>query len=267
MAGEPVSVLVHLAHVAATQPATKGPGPGEFLYLKSEGWQANFVGGGSSGVLATSFRPFTQEMWISPDGSGRSYEVDKHLLFPSAADAAFYKQDENLSSVVDAHTSDTTFKPGQNRYIDLSSVPTDPAKLEQVLRTVDPSPPGNAQTFQIIRDLMSQTYAPPAVRSALIMILARLPGVQILGLAHDQLGRSGIGVADYLPGAPNGPVDKDVRDELILDRQTGALLSDQWVVVHKSKSTPYPRGSVIGWTAYLASGVVNSTTATTWATP
>lgn len=267
MSGEPASVLVHLANVAATQPARKGPGPGQFFYTKSEGWQAAFASV-PSGIRATSFQPFTREMWISPDGSGRSHEVDKHLLFPTAADAAYWnKQYKNQSNVVNAHTAGMTFKPGQYPYFNLSNAPTDPAKLEKKLRTIDPGPPGNAQTFQIIRDLLSKTYTPPAVRSALIMILARLPGVQILGLTHDQLGRSGTEVADYLPGPPQGPVDKDVRDELIFDRQTGALLSDQWVVVHRSKSSPYPSGSVISWTAYLASGIVNSTTATASTTP
>jgi hypothetical protein len=62
-------------------------------------------------------------------------------------------------------------------------------------------------------------------------------------------------------------VSRGLRDELIFDPQTSALLGEQQSVVETSRDNPFPPGSVIGWAAYLASGVVNSTSDTTSATP
>lgn len=260
------AVLLRAAHTAAKQPAAKALGPGQFFYTKSEG-SLEAQEGRPTGVIPTYFQPFTREMWISSDGSGRTHEVDGHALFPTAALAAYFnKQYKNQPSILDAHTSNTTFKPGDLPYIDLSNAPTDPAQLEKLVENLSafPSP---AQTFQNVGDLLRYYYAPPAVRSALYTIASRLPGVQLVGPTHDQLGRPGIGVAYYLPGPPHGPVFKDAVYELIFDPQTSALLAEQTVVVHRSDSTPFPPGTVTSWTAYLASGIVNSTTATTSATP
>lgn len=250
-------VLLRAAHIAARQRATT-PAPGQFVYTKSES-EYEIVQEAPDGPAAIAFQPSTREIWISPDGSGRIREADGHLLFPTRADAAyFYNAYRNQMNLLEAHTSDD--HEGDLGYTDLSNVPTDPAKLKQLIesRKLEGGPPGDAETFQIIGDLLRDTSAPPAVRSALYTIASQLPGVELIGPTHDQLGRPGTGVA-Y--------VSRGLRDELIFDSQTSALLGEQQSVVERSKENPFPPGSVIGWAAYLASGIVDSDSATTSAMP
>jgi hypothetical protein len=250
-------VLLRAAHTAASQRATT-PGPGQFVYTKSES-EYEIVQEGRDGPLAIAFQPSTREIWISPNGSGRILDVERHLLFATRADAAhFYHAYRNQMDLLEGHTSDDHEK--DLGYIDLSNVPTDPAKLKQLIETrkLEGGPPGNAETFQIISDLLRETSAAPAVRSALYTIASQLPGVELIGPTHDQIGRPGTGVA-Y--------VSRGLRNELIFDSQTSALLGEQQTVVERSKENPFLPGTVIGWAAYLASGIVNSTSDTTSATP
>jgi len=254
-------VLLRAARTAANQaPAT--PGPGQFSYTKSETFY-EIVQESPKGPAAIAFQPSTREIWIAPDGSGRIREDEGHLVFATHADAAyFYHAYRNQMNLLKAHTGDDHEGPGGLGYTDLSNVPTDPAKLKQLIESrksrVASGPPGDAETFTLIGDMLRETSAPPAVRSALYTIVSQLPGVQLIGQTHDQLGRPGIGVA-Y--------VSRGLRDELIFDPQTSALLGEQQSVVETSRDNPFPPGSVIGWAAYLASGVVNSTSDTTSATP
>jgi hypothetical protein len=223
-------VLRRAARTAASQRATT-PGPGQFVYTKSESLY-EIVPEGRDGPLAIAFQPSTREIWISPDGSGRILEVDRHLLFATRGDAAyFYHAYRNQMNLLEGHTSDD--HENDLGYTDLSNVPTDPAKLKQLIesRKLEGGPPGNAETFQIIGDLLRDTSAPPAVRSALYTIASQLPGVELIGPTHDQIGRPGTGVA-Y--------VSRGVRNELIFDPQTSALLGEQQSVVERSKENPFP---------------------------
>ena len=263
-------VLLRAARTAAKQPL-RAPGPGQFIYTKTEGFEATIDSGGINKPHANyAFRPVTRETWVGPDGSGRHREIDGHLQFPTAADAAyFYNALRNQPDILNGHSSDSTVDPGGAPYQDLSNYPTDPAKLKQRLekrKLGDPAPPGNADTFLTIGELLRYSYAPPAVRSALFKVASQLPGVKLIGPTHDQLGRPGIGVAYGLP-QPQGRASKNLSDELIFDPKTSTLLATQWVVVHRFNEAPFPPGTVIDSTSYLASAVVNSTSDTTPATP
>ncbi len=41
----------------------------------------------------------------------------------------------------------------------------------------------------------TETFAPPQYRSALYQVVARIPGVELMGSVNDPAGRPGIGVA------------------------------------------------------------------------
>ena len=269
-------VLLRAARTAANQPEA-APGPGQFVYTKTQGFDAQIDPTGINKPRANyAFRPFTRETWTAPDGSGRLREVDGHLEFATHADAAyFYHELRNQQDILNGRSSDSTVAPGGNPYVDLSKAPTDPAKLKQLIEKrklgsappgIGSAPPGNADTFLVIENLLRYSYAPPAVRSALYTIASQLPGVQLIGPTHDPLGRPGTGVAYGLP-QPQGRASKVVSNEFIFDPHTSALLATQWVVVQRTGETPFPPGTVIGSTAYLASGIVNSTSDVTSATP
>ncbi|HET8556411.1 MAG TPA: CU044_5270 family protein [Gaiellaceae bacterium] len=266
-------VLLRAARTAAKQP-WRPLRPGQFFYTKTEGFEAGIAFSGRYPHPRANyyFRPVTRETWVAPDGSGRHREIDGHLQFATAADAAyFYHALRNQPDILNGHSADSTVEPGGSPYQDLSNYPTDPAKLKQRLErrkpgTLESAPRGDADTFVIIGNLLRYTYAPPAVRSALYKVASQLPGVQLIGPTHDQLGRPGIGVAYGLP-QPQGRASKNLSNELIFDPKTSTLLATQWVVVHRFNGAPFPPGTVINSTAYVAFGVVNSTSATIPATP
>jgi hypothetical protein len=237
-------VLRQAARTAAKAPATAPPAPGQFVYTKSQSQNENTAVVDNQAI--NFFQPQTREIWIGPDGSGRLRVSNGRPRFATSADRANWVA-EGKPVLTGAATSDENFGAGGLSYLDLSKLPADPAELKQLIvdRTIEGGPPGDAETFTIIGDLLRETYAPPAVRSALYTIASELPGVQLIGTTTDHAGRSGIAVAYVSHG---------VGQELIFDRQTSALLGEQTVDGNT--------GKVQGWTSYLSSGVVDSTTST-----
>jgi hypothetical protein len=247
------AVLKQLALVAADQPAVIVPAPGQFLYVESdEAYQSETAGlppggKGSYSVLLPEHR----QIWVGPDGSGRLFETYGEPVFLSARDHAAWLAAGSPS--IPHAPSDTTFGPGGLYLMKLSDLPTDPSALAADLssRKIEGGPPGAAEDFTQIGDLLRETDASPALRSALYQVAAALPGVQSLGSVTDHSGRTGVGVA-Y--------VDHGVQDELVFDPQTSALLGEQNTVVGPGAN--YPVGTVVDWVVYLQSAVVDSTTST-----
>ena len=239
------AVLRHAAQAAARQQATAPPIAGQFVYTKSESLYEN------TAVVAHQtinfFQTQTREIWIGPDGSGRIRENDGSPRFATSADHTAWLAAGKPHLTGDRTGTNSAFGPGGLSYLDLSKLPTDPVALKQLVedRTIEGGPSGDAETFTIIGDLLRETYAPPAVRSALYTIASELPGVELIGATHDHLGRPGTAVAYASHG---------LRHELIFDPQTSALLAEQTVDEHT--------GSVLDWTCYLSSGVVDSTSST-----
>lgn len=254
------AVLRHAARAAATQPAIDPPSPGQFVYTKST---SLFVDTAVTDQQTINYyQHVTREAWIAPDGSGRIREVDGSPSFVTSADRDAWLA-AGKPDLTGDRNSDQNFQQGGLSYLDLSNVPSDPVQLKQLIesRTIEGGPPGDAETFTIISDLLRETYAPPAVRSALYTIASQLPGVELVGQVHDQLGRSGIAVAYSSHG---------IRDELIFDPQTSALLAERQQVVATDPSQTaswVPVGTVIESTAYVRSGVVDSTSAAVSAGP
>jgi hypothetical protein len=244
------AILRHAAQSAARGPATAPPAAGQFVYTKSEGSGENTTVP-ANGIAINVVQDWTREAWIGPDGSGRLHEVESPGHFATPADRAAWIA-AGKPSVLGGNTSDDNFPAGGLSYLDLSALPTDPTQLRQQIdsRTIEGGPPGNAETFTIIGDLLRETYASPQLRSALFTVASELPGVRLVGPTHDELGRSGTAVA-YDSGG--------YSHELIFDPETSAILAERSV----SLST----GTVADWTAYLASGVVDSTSATTSSQP
>jgi hypothetical protein len=268
------AVLLRAARTAASQPTPPAPGPNQFIYTKIKAVWAGIADGltkvhrkGSrrphfvppQHLVTIDFRPVTREDWIRPDGSGRYHEVGGHLKFIRSRDRS-YAHKHYSRQYIDGYTDNQRHGPGPPNYNQLSKLPTDPAQLKQLIenRTVESGPPGDSETFQIIGDLLRDTDAPPDLRAALYTIASQLPGVKLIGATHDQLGRPGTGVAYDSFGQ---------RNELIFDPQTSALLAEQTSVTRRSRLYPFHPGTLISWTSYLASGVVNSDTATTSAKP
>src|SRR5919108_5016243 len=182
--------------------------------------------------------PETRQIWIGPDGSGRLRQTRGRPRFLSAKDRALWRA-AGSPKLGGGRTTDQVFRgkgsppPGTPvvagspqdylSYLDLTGLPTDPDALRELIeeRKVEGGPPGDAETFTIIGDLLRETYAPPKLRAALYQVAAELPGVELLGTVRDEAGRKGIGV---------GYTDGGERHELIFDRKTSVLLGERDVL-------------------------------------
>lgn len=165
--------LSRLAHIAATTP---GPvaAPGQFLHLLIEERQHGRTG-------------------INPDGSARPVDTVE-LESWTAGDGTIWRRDVNNPDPVDYYKfppgGDNTAAPSP-RY--LNSLPTEPAKLEQLLRHNPDEPNGSdGAVFTAVGDLLRGGFAPPALRTALVKVLERLPRVALGPATTDALGRAAV---------------------------------------------------------------------------
>lgn len=256
-------VLRAAARVAARQPAVALQ-PGAFAYTRSQESNADGVvlpGGKTYDVLVRT----TREIWVGPDGSGRIRQVSEPAGFPTAGDRSVWEAagSPSLSQIAAGQTYDRTFGPGgldSPLNVDgltraqLLGMENDPSALASAIRTVaaqNPNPLG-FEMLTIIGDLLSESAAPPQLRSSLYQVAATIPGVQLLGTVRDPAGRKGVAVAS------------DARLELIFDPATSALLAKEQTPAQPIAvdGTPVPPRTVTNYTLYLQSGIVSSENAT-----
>jgi len=250
-------VLTALARVAAKQPAVKPPGRGQYQYTESI----------SRGLAEFGYRhPFaitvlqTRQIWIGWNGSGRLAEASSDPLFVTPHDRAAWIAD-GRPHLAATGKSDQRFGPHGlvDGPVNEWKLPTNPARLGVMLRkrAIEGGPPGPREDFVQVGDLLRETDAPPALRAALFKVAASIPGVRILGRVTDRLGRTGIVVA-FVDRPPAGKYrGMHGLDELIFAPKTSALLDEQTVLVNVKAHTR----KITTWTAYVATGVVDSVTA------
>jgi hypothetical protein len=249
--------LEKASEVAAAQPRSASPSAGQYVYTKTQGIFLNmWADAGPNHEGFSVLMPETREAWIGPDGSGRLLETTGTPSFPTPEDEAVWKA-AGSPDLGGNQTHDDTFPAGAPDegglfYLDLSKLPTDPAQLRQLIeqRKVEGGPPGDAETFTIVGDMLRETYAPPELRASLYQIVAHLSGVEYVGRVTDDAGRVGIAVA--FPNEQGG-----VQHELVFNPNTSELLAERSVLMEDSSEGP--AGTILSSATYLASGVVNST--------
>ncbi|WP_055590436.1 CU044_5270 family protein [Peterkaempfera griseoplana] len=96
----------------------------------------------------------------------------------------------------------------------------------------------------------------PAVRAAAYRVMADLPGVRVTEHVIDPLGREGVGV-DYPLAYQGGPLGT-TQQRLVVDPATGAMLSDELVLVEPS-ARAREAGLAAGTTVYY-----NATARMSW---
>ena len=140
-------------------------------------------------------------------------------------------------------------------WIDAARLPTEPAALVRALERDLRSPyyrkvTASAVFFEAGR-LLFQSGS-PALRAALYRVIARLPGVKLLGARTDRIGRRGVAVA-MTDGS------RAVRGVVLFDPATSEVLETDVLAVTPSPGRPsIPAGSVTQYTAFLQRGIVNS---------
>ena len=248
--------LMRASLVASRQARGDGPpAPGQYVYTKTESLdESDWADAGPNHEGFSVLMPRVREAWIGTDGSGRLLETTGTPTFLSEKDRTAWIA-SGRPDLGANQTSNEAYQAGGLSYMDLSKLPTDPEQLGRMIerRQIEGGPPGDAETFTIIADMLRETYAPPKLRAALYQIASELPGVELLGTVDDSAGREGVAVAYTNAGS---------RHELIFDPNTSWLLGERYVVTDPARAhMAVPAGTVVGWATYLASGVVDSTTA------
>lgn len=262
-------VLRQTAEVALAQQPTE-PGPGQFLFTRSKDAYLHSVGYNPRCRTHPCDRkhpweatdawsvlvPSKREAWISFDGSrrGRVRQVSGKPRFVSASQRAGWIAAGSPPLARPGQVEDSTVSGGG--FIDASELPTEPAALRQLIEAREipgvEGPPGEAETFTLIGDMLRGTYLPSATRAAIYQLTAELPGVELLGEVDDPVGRPGTGIAftDRRRGT---------RHELIFDPATSALLGERESMIEpRGWGFKAPPGTLIGYAAYLESKVVDS---------
>ena len=215
-------VLRAAAAIAATKPPEPPPSPGQYFYTRSR--EAYLDATRERSVLTPRFR----QTWIGVDGAGRA-------------------------RVVYASGQVEDFPLSGQPFLDTSNLPTQPRPLRRLIEArkipLVEGPPGEAETFTLIGDMLRATYVPPAFRAALYRVVAELPEVELLGEVEDPVGRTGTAVA-FTKGS--------VTHELIFDPDTSALLGEREVAARRMPELHAPAGTEIGSVTYLESKVVDS---------
>jgi hypothetical protein len=251
--------LNELAKVARQQSADTsltGMLEGEYAYTRSESLWANFSVNIDNEQTVTALVPYTREIWIGRDGSGRIRQVAGEPIVLAGSSEGF--QVEHLSY-------DQTFAPGGLTppletwgftTDELLRLAEDPVALGNALRAQAASTknPVEYETFVVVGDLLRESVAPPQIRAALYQVAADIEGVELIGDAVDAAGRPGIAVAMTHNG---------VRHELIFDPETAALLGERDTLLAPSAEWGNaPAGTIVGYVSYLSSGIVSSTAET-----
>jgi hypothetical protein len=185
-----------------------------------------------------------REIWIGPDGSGRIRGTETDPTFPTAKDRQNWKAMGRTAPPLVGPPSDERFGPGglSTGPTDLSKLPTDPAKLAALIssRKIEGGPPGPAEDFVQVGDLLRETSASPELRAALFKVAAGIPGVKLLGTVTDSDGRSGTAIA--FPHPARGDEESTIAGGSVPASEASAAPS------------PAPAGSVAESPAPSASG-------------
>jgi hypothetical protein len=235
-----VAVLEQTAVTAARQPPALVPGPGQYLYVRD----IEFKGAEGAGATrwARECSTLVGQEWMARDGAGRqvgSYTSGRCHGFEQTW----------LKGPISAYPL-----AWPRNLLGWEGLPARPAALERaIVRRFEHGHALSSATFAYAAGFL-QEDAPPAIRAALYRVIEGLPGIRYLGPVTDRLGRHGIGVGLTRGGA---------RQELFFDPATSRALEEEIVAVApKQDDNNYqPAGTVLLYTVFVTSGVVNSDTA------
>lgn len=186
------ATMGRLAEIAANQTWDGIPGPGQYLYTKSEA--VTLAGDGSHALDQ-------RQIWV-----------------PSSGQALLEDPNANLNNKVDTIGGPISYFP--TTVAGWQALSSDPATLLGQIHNLDAphAPDTPAEQFTNVSDALSETPIPPATRAVLYRAVALIPGVRLMGTQTDPTGQTGQGVGYYSGG--------QLLTELIFDRQTARLLGE-----------------------------------------
>jgi hypothetical protein len=236
--------------------------PGEFFYVRTKtAWGAS--GEGTEGAY-TVIEPGLRESWVAIDGTRRiRTRSDGPMRFPGPRDRERWKAAGRPPAY---GGSDHRVRPPKQgpfyfggqpmSYAALLDLPRDAEALYRRLRQeavdCECGHSVNHETFVIVGDLMRENPMPVDLEAALLRATALIPGIKLIGRERDVAGRVGVGVAVDYAGH---------RNVLIFDRDTYELLGENERLLKRRDYVDGDPGELIGGSAVIQSGVVDSMTA------
>ncbi|MFF3753510.1 CU044_5270 family protein [Streptomyces sp. NPDC002018] len=240
---EGVPQLLDQISLAAADGSTPSVGPGQYVYIESltANTHERTVDDRTS-LVSDELHP--RRIWKSADGT-RGWLID-----PAVNDGP---EGETLS-LPDEKGDVPVAHMGAPSYDFLAALPTDPdvllAKIYRDTRGQGNSP--DQQAFTTIGDLLSESYPPAELYSALFRAAAKIPGVVRVPDAVDAAGRHGVAVArlDETSGQ---------RMEWIFDEKTHVYLGERSVQVRANGGDGglIRPGTVVYTSAIMNRAVVN----------
>lgn len=233
--------------------------------------------------------PTTQESWLAPDGAGRTRELAGTPRFltneeqrrweaagsrlPPPFDPE-YQQKYKATAYPDAlelrwGVVDTEHAALKGfHFPDTSSLPTEPEALRHAVEGNRISVSGfnlmypsakrldaKEASAELINILLEGNPMTPQLRAAIFNALAELPSIKVDTDATDSLGRRGYAISSIDPRTGGG-------EEFIFDPNTSEVLAQRSFIGDARGDSAWkglPSGLTIRETAYLDSGVVDST--------
>nr|WSZ97414.1 CU044_5270 family protein [Streptomyces sp. NBC_00857] len=204
-----------LAAADSTNPTVK---PGQYVYIESKQADTHERTVDDKTTLVSN-ELHTRQTWMSADG------VKGWLIDPSVNESP---EGETLT-LPDEQGNTPVPHLGGPSYDYLAKLTTDP---DQLLKKIYKETKGQGnnpdqQAFTTIGDLLSESYPPAALYSALFKTAAKIPGVVVVQDSEDAAGRHGVAVArmDELSGE---------RMEWIFDKKTHVYLGERTVQVREN---------------------------------
>lgn len=299
------AVLKEAAAAAGQAQSAPGPGQYEYIETETRYEMALYVfpaGASTETPVATAYFDETNQAWISATGTGHHVATAGAWQYPSAADEAAWKPHQ--TALRQSGASDFGEMQTGQPIVDATGLPTDPSQLASVIAqrklvvnggvsggdTLGGRGPSRLEDrlpYSVFEGAAVLLIGPtegmtPALAKALFQVMASQPGTTSLGTvtAHD--GQRGEGVASSAGGSS---VDRLMSaDRVIVDPTTGRLLQATFAMPSSTTMPKFQSCGPVGqttttcvtrpfqswtapvWTDVVASGVVNSPTATLPAT-
>ncbi|MFD7866301.1 CU044_5270 family protein [Streptomyces sp. NPDC059783] len=213
------------------------PGPGQFIYIRSQvSWLSIETNMTTKKTRTWVQKLHPREVWLSPDGR------KGWLIEPGNGTTSEAGMDLD---------SDTPPHLAAPSYDYLKALPADPdALLRKIYAETRGQGNGKYQeAFTTIGDLVREQLLTPELTSALYRAAAKIPGVVLVDEAKDAVGRSGVAIAR---------VDEESgeRTEWIFDRTSFTYLGERTVQVRPAHGIA--AGTVTARTAITERSVVDT---------
>jgi len=246
---------------------------GQFEYLKTlEGLTSSNAPKGL-GFGIRFWQTHTLQSWSNAHGPIRLLTTNIRERFFAAEDREIARAHHMSLAQLDGidqaaaradSTEDWINPPGGDPYnprpSDFALDPKLPIQPQALLRAIqrqllkEPVSPNPSRVYELICGGLLYDATSPALRAALYQVLARLPGVRLLGQRTDAVGRKGIAVAMSETGL------KSTEEITLIDPRTSEELETenvQTTPIHNPDVT-FPADTPINYTVFLTRGIVNS---------